>query len=375
MDLTTLILYIDDSNCKNKESALESLSFFTIVDTVPDSKFFYPIFLSTGNELTHIIPDSILESIVYGNCLLLVIHYHEARSWQTYDSLIHVIQSHYTISDDKFVFVTGNVIGSSKYKSVLCNSWEPASFSNNVVKEKQLGTHSIIKSEPRLYKFISLNRICRPHRFALASGLYLNKDRGLLSFANAGYGSQDQQHFKNQFSLQYPAYANQWEQLNLDNEIPLVLPPNLDPDGLSIDTAILDTNTDKFYQSYLHIVSETSVDYVFFTEKTYKPIKYFQPFVMINGQFSLQYLKEMGYKTFSDYIDESYDVENDPNRRLTLAIESSLEFIERDDLHDVMKKMYPIFEHNHNTFISRCKNFQSTLHYDISKILHAQDQQ
>ena len=129
---------------------------------------------------------------------------------------------------------------------------------------------------------------------------------------------------------------------------------------------IIDKYTDKFYHSYLHIVCETFVSHIFFSEKTYKPIKYFQPFVLINGQYSLQYLRNTGYRTFSGYIDESYDLESDNERRIELAIQASLDFMNREDLHEVMKEMYPIFEHNHNVFIERCRN-------DISNVLYAQD--
>jgi hypothetical protein len=87
----------------------------------------------------------------------------------------------------------------------------------------------------------------------------------------------------------------------------------------------------------------------------------------------LQHFRELGYQTFAGYIDESYDLEPDNERRIELAIQSSLDFINRTDLHEVMKEMYPIFEHNHNIFIKRCWNFQDTLHSDISKILYAQD--
>ena len=67
------------------------------------------------------------------------------------------------------------------------------------------------------------------------------------------------------------------------------------------------------------------------------------------------------------------DLEPDNERRIEMAIQASLDFIARPDLHEVMKEMYPIFEHNHNVFIERCRNFQDRLHNDISKILNARD--
>lgn len=369
MDLTPIVLYIDHSNRKGNYSAiLRDIPFFIVVNEIPATKFFYPIFLpSDSDSIPHVvIPDTILYAINQGNCLVLISHYHEANHWEHYEKEISRIQNSYNLSDNKFIFITGNVIGSLKYKSVFCNSWEPASFENNFIKERRSGTHSIFKDEPKPYKFICLNQRPRDHRFALVTGLYPYRNQGLLSF------HYHREFDKSQFVKNYPTYSRQWNDSGLEFEMPLKLPDNLDRGGFQ-EPYIIDKRVEKFYQSYLHIVSETHVSHIFFTEKTYKPIKYFQPFVMINGQYSLEHFRKLGYQTFNKYIDESYDLEPSNERRIELAIQASLDFINRKDLHEVIKEMYPIFEHNYNVFIDRCRNFQDTLNSDISNILYAQD--
>ena len=59
----------------------------------------------------------------------------------------------------------------------------------------------------------------------------------------------------------------------------------------------------------LSIVSETNDnDYeVFMTEKIWKPIMAQHIFVVHGNYLYLQRLKEMGFKTFGNYFDESYD--------------------------------------------------------------------
>jgi hypothetical protein len=373
MDLTPILLYIDDSNQKGDWSTiLKDVSFFKLVDKIPNTKFIYPIFFPLDSKSISdvTIPNIILNSINQCNCLILISHYHEAENWEHYEYQISHIQYSHDLPDDKIIFLTGNVARSLKYKSVFCNSWEPASFNNNFIKERRVATEYIFKEEIRPYKFICLNRRSRYHRFALVAGLYPYRDQGLLSFFYQGLHWQEDDKLK--FIKYYPKYNTQWNALGLEHSIPLKLPIELDHTGDSA-LSIIDKSVDKFYQSYLHIISETHVSHTFFTEKTYKPIKCFQPFVMINGQYSLQHFRELGYQTFAGYIDESYDLEPDNERRIELAIQSSLDFINRTDLHEVMKEMYPIFEHNHNIFIKRCWNFQDTLHSDISKILYAQD--
>jgi len=373
MDLTTILLYVDDSNQKGGWSTiLRDVPFFKLVDKIPGTNFIYPIFFPFDNKsIPNVtIPSIILDSINQGNCLILISHYHEAENWNHYEQEIFNIQHSYNLSDDKFVFLTGNVIGSLKYKSVFCNSWEPHGFSANCINEQRTATHFIFKDERRPYKFICLNQRARDHRFALVTGLYPYRDQGLLSFH---YFRADWQAYgKNKFIKNYPTYNTQWDKLELEYETPIKLPIQFDQEGWH-KTCVIDRNVEKFYQSYLHIISETHVSHTFFTEKTYKPIKYFQPFVMINGQYSLRHFRELGYQTFDGYIDERYDFEPDNERRIEMAIQASLDFVNREDLHEVMKELYPIFEHNHNVFIERCRNFQDRLHGDISKLLYAQD--
>jgi hypothetical protein len=372
VDLTPILLYIDDSNRNGNYSNVLDIPFFKVVDKIPETRFIYPIFLPFDNSrIPNVtIPDPILYSINQGNCLILISHYHEAETWKHYEYQISWIQQSHNLSDDKFVFLTGNVIESLKYKSVFCNSWEPASFSANCINEQRKATHFIFKDERRPYKFICLNQRARDHRFALVAGLYPYRDQGLLSFHY--FRADGQASGKNKFIQNYPKYNRRWDNLDLEYETPIKLPIQFDQEGWH-KTCVIDRNVEKFYQSYLHIISETHVSHTFFTEKTYKPIKYFQPFVMINGQYSLRHFRELGYQTFDGYIDERYDFEPDNERRIEMAIQASLDFINQEDLHEVMKEMYPIFQHNYNIFIKRCSNFQDTLYSDISNILYAQD--
>ena len=374
MDLNPISLYIDDSNNNFQSEILES-PIFTITNQVPDSKFLYPICLSSGPPFIQDvkIPDVVLYEIHRGNGLVLMLHPGEGYSWDHYNKMVKRLQTFNTIDNNKIVFVTGNAEISTQYKSVYCSFWEPDSFSNNVIREKQLGIQHIFKDELRPYKFISLNRICHPHRFAVVTALYPYREQGLLSFVNAEYSvrSNYRKVSFDKFAKNYPNYRIKWG--SLDPEMTLRVSTALDYEGESIDPIIIDRFEDKFYYSYLHIVCETFVSHAFFSEKTYKPIKYFQPFVLINGQHGLQYLRDMGYKTFGEYIDESYDHEHDNEKRIELAIRASLDFISRPDLHEVMKEMYPIFQHNHNVFIERCRNFQDTLHSNISNILNTRN--
>ena len=84
-------------------------------------------------------------------------------------------------------------------------------------------------------------------------------------------------------------------------------------------------NADLYTNTRCHIVLETLFDVdqsggAFLTEKTFKAIKYGQPFVIVGGPGSLQALRNMGYRTFDHVINPSYDtIENNTFRWLAIA--------------------------------------------------------
>jgi hypothetical protein len=68
--------------------------------------------------------------------------------------------------------------------------------------------------------------------------------------------------------------------------------------------------------SYFSIVQESGGGWeafdqdkisAYFTEKITKPLYYGHPFILIGFPNSLKFLKEMGFKTYDDIFDESYD--------------------------------------------------------------------
>ena len=77
---------------------------------------------------------------------------------------------------------------------------------------------------------------------------------------------------------------------------------------------------EHYNNSYLNIVIETHMDVdqsngVFLTEKTFKPIKHAQPFVIFGAAHSLARLRDLGYRVFDGVIDNSYDLIEDTTQR------------------------------------------------------------
>ena len=59
----------------------------------------------------------------------------------------------------------------------------------------------------------------------------------------------------------------------------------------------------------------------FFTEKTWKVLLSGIPFIIFSTPYSLNDLKKLGFKTYTPFINESYDLIEDNNLRLLAIVE------------------------------------------------------
>jgi len=119
------------------------------------------------------------------------------------------------------------------------------------------------------------------------------------------------------------------------------------------------------FNSYFEVVTETTYNDtgsgVLITEKTWKPILTFKPFINVGNPGILRKLKEWGFKTFEPYIDESYDSEpmkflhgEDINSRVRCEMAYSnvkkLCNMTHKELHDWYWSLKDILIHNFNHF-------------------------
>lgn len=92
-------------------------------------------------------------------------------------------------------------------------------------------------------------------------------------------------------------------------------------------------NPEWYNQTYFSIVSETTTYTKYrlhVTEKTFKPISFFHPFVIFGQPGTLSYLHELGFETFENLFDETYDANPDQNSRLRQVVDNIVYFLERD---------------------------------------------
>jgi hypothetical protein len=110
---------------------------------------------------------------------------------------------------------------------------------------------------------------------------------------------------------------------------------------------------EKFMDCAFFVVTETCFwdRKTHLTEKIFKPIVMKMPFILLGPAHNLKYLRSYGFKTFGDWIDESYDEIDDNIERIDAVIRV-LKDLEGQDLNNLLREMAPVIEHNYNLFYS-----------------------
>jgi len=114
--------------------------------------------------------------------------------------------------------------------------------------------------------------------------------------------------------------------------------------------------TDHYFNAYCNIVLETHYDAdqsggAFLTEKTFKPIKHGQPFVVVGPPGSLSALRKLGYRTFDHAIDNSYDLIQDNTQRWQKTLKT-IQQIQQQDMHAWFQSCIDDVQHNQQLFLA-----------------------
>lgn len=85
-----------------------------------------------------------------------------------------------------------------------------------------------------------------------------------------------------------------------------------------------------------------------FSEKLFHSIQYFTPFILVAPPHTLEYAKTFGFKSFNRWWDESYDSEEDHNKRFEMIADiiSELSLKTIAQLNSMYTEMQPVLEHN-----------------------------
>ena len=135
-------------------------------------------------------------------------------------------------------------------------------------------------------------------------------------------------------------------------------PPNLTLDYTNFDDnwAYHKICTDHFDTSFFSIINEShfgTYNHCYLTEKVWKSIFGFHPFVIVGAKGSLRYLKEHGFDIFEDIFDSSYDsIHRGPKRlqRIFNIVDDFLKTNSISKLQKIKEDIFPRLLYNYNHF-------------------------
>ena len=128
------------------------------------------------------------------------------------------------------------------------------------------------------------------------------------------------------------------------------------------------TTTEHFNNSYINVVLESHMDVdqsngVLLSEKTFKPIKHAQPFIIFGAHGSLKQLRDMGYKTFDDVLDQGYDSIQNTTERWHYIMNVLIKLLSKDitEIHNIYVSLKDDIIHNQQLFMTNKANRIDTL--------------
>jgi len=313
--------------------------------------------------------------------------FHE--DWQF--KFLHHECERFDINPTQLVYITGNLMVESQYDSWLIsnpkkhrlNPFPFANFQMDVYlfsRELPIGNSEYpptfieqleykTNNEKDIKLFSCLNKKPRNHRVNFYKLLYFNNllKKGLVSMESFGdYNVSDFGGNENNKFCKY-IFSNEYI-----DEIKQTLPSRID--GKSNEEYTPDYYVTRFHpqaslDSWVQVISETYFydDYetLFISEKTFKVIASSQPFIMMGNKNSLVELKKLGYKTFEDFFDESYD-SMEGCYRMDAIIQLLKDIDSIDNKLEWFSSMKDILEHNKNLLR---ENFVNRTPYVYDKVL------
>lgn len=310
--------------------------------------------------LFHYISPLYLERLRNKTALLIVDQtlegYHKEWIWDWF----HKQCDEYQLFPESIVYVTGNLKAPDQYqeyvqKNNITNQIKVIGFCNFELDIRRLGRRSDCnrdfnslveyKRNNIIKTYNCMNKRIRRHRILFFLHLFAENltDKGLISMNN----------FTDEFFNRKTPFSRIFI-----NESRKILPLQLysEDNREKDDNFYINRIVNKVYKdSWVSLISEASYfeeeDTIFLSEKTFKPIACLHPFIIIGNRGSLKKLREMGYKTFDGFIDESYDDLSDYER--FKAIIRSLKKIDaiKDKL-EWYSSMKDILLHNYDVLMS-----------------------
>ena len=266
------------------------------------------------------------------------------------------------IPDSQIKFISGMKYDSWYY-------WPGFEYSQLLHYLQEDKTVNSVNLKQRKKKFTFLNRVDKGHRRHVAINLWKRglEKVGYFSYSFYNYGFVD-----GNYILKKSNWDDEPSLFDpIDWDLPYyewkkfydMGPWTADKLTLSEHNQHWHVEPQHYNNAYWNFITETGIEEeAFLSEKTFKPIANLQPFVIMGGRRSLRLLHDLGYQTFGEFIDESYDDIKNPEIRIKNATRQAINLAKMTHPQHIklMKQLKPVLEYNRNHFFSsknRIENF------------------
>ena len=230
-------------------------------------------------------------------------------------------------------------------------------FGNKIVDE--------LKNSKREKKYLCYNGSSRIHRILLIDDLV---KRGIIKYGMVSLHEKPNEEFFDMIENEQYAYLN--KKIDRENYFFSSSPHSLSKidfggtiDGIDADFWCT-IDRPHLMNTYFNVIPETTFfidepdDYLFITEKTYKSIIQ-HPSLILGRPYTLKHLKKLGFKTFGNMFDESYDEEIDDLKRYHMVLNEvdRLCKLNHNDLHKMYENSIEIILHNQQVMLNETKTF------------------
>jgi hypothetical protein len=310
--------------------------YYYIIDVMSHSDFKSDIFMNTR------IPLKVIQDIENKKAKILLLFSLEAFDLYIADyaiKFVNYFSKNNRLPNKSIIIVSGNLEFNRLENNIYADYipytiWEDVLYCSNRYTEENINARELVKKsiEEKSIKrkiYLCYNRRPRLHRLKMVFELY-KKD--LLKFGLVSLNHTDA----------YGMRAERFPQRFLQ-----MLPLSIDDTNMNENPGCAMVG-DDYINTYFSIITETYTEVNFPTEKIFKVMYMLHPFIVVSSVGFLKYLRSIGYKTFSKWIDESYDNEPDEFKRIEM-VSDQVKILcakSKESLADMVFEMLPVLEHN-----------------------------
>ena len=326
-------------------------------DNLPDDSL-YPIclaFFDFDIDYIELLPPQILQRAKNKDFKLLF-YYNEGDNPAKIQQRLNYLCDQHDLGHDCYLFISGNT-AADQYKNFIYWPDHEVWFWQRNKNVRALDAHL----KPRHREFTVLSRLHKSWRATVMADMFRSN---ILNNSIWSYGLQD-----HRLMVDNPIEIDSIDGLRRSIDKFLAGAPyaadDLSSDAHNDHSHVVDKH---FTDSYCNIVLETMFDLdqsdgTMISEKTYKPIKHGQIFMIVGPHGSLAELRRLGYCTFDSVLDNSYDNERNSTLRW-VALRESIKKIQHD-LPDIYQQCYSDIMHNQTLFCGSKFSRLNTLYQRI----------